>query len=167
MNEMRPLLAMPALITALANDHHDSSILFLGSRLELSLDQQASVRRILEARKLTLAALASRLRDAHRRMVDDCVCLHSSPETLTAAKTYVQNLTEALMEEISEASMEIELILTPAQMARTTQFREDAAARIEGIRSYLSALWPHAQGSPVHGWAMAGTLPSSTQAALR
>lgn len=151
MNEMRPLLAMPALITALANDYQDPSVLFLESRLELTLGQQASLRWILESHKPTLVALASRLRDAHRRMVDDCACLHSSPETLQAAKTYVQDLTEALMQEIGEVSQEIEAILTPAQLTRTAQYREDAVARIEGIRTYLSALWPKAYGSLIYG----------------
>jgi len=165
MSENRPLLAIPALITALANARQDPSVLFLGSRLDLTPDQEAALRRILEARKPRLAALASRLRDSHRRMVDDCVCLQSSPGTLLAAKGYVQELTDRLMREVDEASREIETLLDPAQLARTAQYREDASARLEGIRTYLSALWPQAQTSPVHGWAMAGTFPPSTQGA--
>jgi hypothetical protein len=163
MNERQPLLAVPALITALANARQDPSVLFLGSRLELTLDQQASLRRILEAQKPALVDLASRLRDAHRRMVDDCVCLQATPETIHLAKTRVQDLAEALMEEIGRSSLAIEAILDPAQLARTALFREDATARIAGIRAYLSALWPQVQGPPVHGWAMVGSHPSTPQ----
>lgn len=94
------------------------------SRLDLTDDQKAQVRRIMDARRATFEALHEKIKADGQALRDAAAAPNPSPAAVGTAYLQVRADRQALRAERQEAMDEVRAILTPEQREKLDAMRE-------------------------------------------
>jgi Spy/CpxP family protein refolding chaperone len=111
---------------------------FMLRALNLTDDQKAQVKQVMANHRDTLHQLYTQMRTAHDDMSNQLVSSAALQESdLSPQVQQISSLRSQIAAEILKMTLEIRGVLTPDQLARAAQFRQ----QMQSMRSQMRSLW--------------------------